>query len=194
MAGAPPSPVLRVRTAVADDIPGIVRCGADLLTEDAAARDPRVDPGWVLREGRAAFAATLEDPACLLLVAVRAGGAQGTGRLPAEGGQAQADAVAGYAIGALSEPVGVLPIRSAVLRALYVAPEHRGAGTGARLTAEFFSWARAKGAVRAEVNAYTANEDGLRFYRRQGFAPRAVRLDLDLSDADSAAPAPPSYP
>lgn len=178
---------------MADDIPGIVRCGADLLTEDAAARDPRVDPGWVLREGRAAFAATLDDPACLLLVAVRAaGGAQGT-----EPGQAPVDAVAGYAIGALSEPVGVLPIRSAVLRALYVAPEHRGAGTGARLTAEFFSWARAKGAVRAEVNAYTANEDGLRFYRRQGFAPRAVRLDLDLSDAESrapAAPTPPAYP
>ena len=86
----------------------------------------------------------------------------------------------GYLIGVLAEPVGVLPIRSATLRALYVAPEHRGNGTGAQLTGDFFGWARRHGAARAEVNAYCANEAGLRFYERHGFVPRAVRLDREL--------------
>jgi GNAT superfamily N-acetyltransferase len=196
----PSSPGLRIRGAVAADIPGIVRCGADFLAEDAGIRDRRVDPGWVLRGGREAFTATLGDPACLLLVAVAEeesapgavdgtdGGGVGGGARPdpAPGGGAT---VAGYAIGVLHEPVGVLPIRSAVLRALYVAPGHRGGGAGTRLTEEFFAWARAKDAVRAEVNAYAANESALRFYRRRGFTPRAVRLDLELdAPAGEAAP------
>ena len=88
--------------------------------------------------------------------------------------------MAGYLVGMLSEPVDVLPIRSAALRALYVAPEHRGGGAGARLTAAFLDWARRREATRAEVNAYVANEAGLRFYAREGSA-RALRLDLDLT-------------
>ncbi|SEF54778.1 Ribosomal protein S18 acetylase RimI [Actinacidiphila yanglinensis] len=160
-----------VRTATTEDIEGIVTCSVALLTEDAAVRDPRVEPLWALRHGRESFEATLADPACLLLVA-----ADPSGR------------VVGYLIGVLAEPVGVLPIRSATLRALYVAPERRGGGTGARLTADFFGWAREKGAVRAEVNAYAENVAGRRFYERQGFATRAIRLDLDLDGAPRAEP------
>jgi GNAT superfamily N-acetyltransferase len=155
---------VHVRTATSADIEGIVTCSVALLTEDAAARDPRVEPLWALRHGKESFAATLADPSCLLLVADDGAGA-----------------VVGYLIGVLAEPVGVLPIRSATLRALYVAPEHRDGGAGTRLTTEFFGWARQHGAVRAEVNAYAANEAGRRFYERLGFATRAVRLDLDLT-------------
>lgn len=161
---------LRIRAAAEVDIPGIVRCSAALLAEDAAARDPEVDPEWPLREGHAAFAATLGDPAFLLLVAVTA----------------EPSDVVGYLIGLINEPVGVLPIRSAVLRALYVDPSHRRGGTGTRLTAEFLGWARQQDATRAEVNAYSTNEDSLRFYRAQGFTPRAVRLDLPLAPPSPA--------
>ncbi|WP_328463407.1 GNAT family N-acetyltransferase [Streptomyces sp. NBC_00448] len=163
---------VHVRTATSEDIEGIVTCSVALLTEDAAVRDPRVEPLWTLRHGKESFAATLADPSCLLLVADDGAGA-----------------VVGYLLGVLAEPVGVLPIRSATLRALYVAPEHRGGGTGTRLTADFFGWARQRGAVRAEVNAYAANEAGRRFYERQGFTTRAVRLDLDLA-VPSATEAP----
>jgi ribosomal protein S18 acetylase RimI-like enzyme len=161
------SPAVRVRAATSEDLEGIVTCSVALLTEDAAARDPRVEPMWALRHGRESFAATLADPSCLLLVAVATEGAR-------EG------AVVGYLIGVLAEPVGVLPIRSATLRALYVAPEHRRGGTGTRMTADFFSWARQREASRAEVNAYAANDAGLRFYERLGFARRAIRLDMEL--------------
>jgi ribosomal protein S18 acetylase RimI-like enzyme len=181
------SPAVRVRSATDQDLDGIVTCSVALLTEDAAVRDPRVEPLWALRHGRKSFAATLADPACLLLAAVTGEGlglGLGSspdlgGPVPGLGGEA-ATKVVGYLIGVLAEPVGVLPIRSATLRALYVAPEHRGNGTGAQLTSDFFGWARQRGAARAEVNAYAANEAGLRFYERLGFAARAVRLDMDL--------------
>lgn len=155
---------LSVRPATFEDLDGVVASSFALLTEDAAARDREVDPKWALRQGRESFARVIADPSSLLLVAAT------------EDGQ-----VAGYLVGILAEPVDVLPIRSAALRALYVAPDHRGGGTGARLTATFLDWARRHDAVRAEVNAYVANEAGLRFYQREGFTPRALRLDLDLT-------------
>ncbi|BBA97084.1 putative acetyltransferase [Actinacidiphila reveromycinica] len=154
---------VHVRHATSEDIEGIVTCSVALLTEDAAVRDPKVEPLWALRHGRESFEATLADPSCLLLVADDGAGA-----------------VVGYLIGVLAEPVAVLPIRSATLRALYVAPERRGTGTGTRLTADFLAWARDHGAVRAEVSAYAGNDAGRRFYERQGFTTRALRLDLDL--------------
>lgn len=175
------SPAVRVRPATTDDLDGIVTCSVALLTEDAAARDPRVEPLWALKHGRKSFEATLADPACLLLAAVTGQDAPGAGGPDGDGpGEGTAAAVVGYLIGVLAEPVGVLPIRSATLRALYVAPEHRGNGTGGRLTGDFLGWARHHGAARAEVNAYYANEAGLRFYARHGFTPRAIRLDRDL--------------
>ncbi|WP_335982888.1 MULTISPECIES: GNAT family N-acetyltransferase [Streptomycetaceae] len=155
---------VHVRTATAQDIEGIVTCSVALLTEDAAVRDPAVEPQWALRHGRESFAATLADPSSLVLVA--------------DGGDG---AVVGYLVGALAEPVAVLPIRSATLRALYVAPGHRGSRVGTRLTADFLAWARSRGAVRAEVNAYAASDTTRRFYERQGFTTRAIRLDLDLT-------------
>lgn len=188
------SPAVRVRPATTEDLDGIVTCSVALLTEDAAARDPRVEPLWALHHGRKSFAATLADPACLLLAAVTGegdatvpGGWQDVAAQGGGPGAETATAVVGYLIGVLAEPVGVLPIRSATLRALYVAPEHRGNGTGGRLTDDFFGWARERGAARAEVNAYAANAAGLRFYERQGFTPRAIRLDLDL---DTLSPPP----
>lgn len=67
-------------------------------------------------------------------------------------------------------------MKSALLNSLYVRPAHRRARVGARLVEEFLAWARAQGAVQAEVNAYSANPDAVRFYERQGFGAHAVTL------------------
>jgi len=63
---------------------------------------------------------------------------------------------------------------------LYVRPEHRRAWTGARLVESFVEWAGKEGAEQAEVTAYSANTDAIRFYERHGFGPRSVTLRLAL--------------
>jgi hypothetical protein len=48
-------------------------------------------------------------------------------------------------------------------------------------------WAAEKGAQRATVTAYAANDGARRFYARHGFAVRSVTLDLDDLPRISAA-------
>jgi GNAT superfamily N-acetyltransferase len=70
--------------------------------------------------------------------------------------------------------------RVAVLESMRVVPEARGRGVGGRLVAAFFDWAKERGAVRASVTAYTANEGAQRFYARHGFVPASVTLRATL--------------
>ncbi|MDH6437900.1 hypothetical protein M2158_006441 [Streptomyces sp. SAI-144] len=57
------------------------------------------------------------------------------------------------------------PVKSATLNSV------RG-----RFVAEFLVWAGAEGAAQAEVSAYSANPEAIRFYERQGFGAHAVTL------------------
>ncbi|MFF0092294.1 GNAT family N-acetyltransferase [Streptomyces canus] len=71
----------------------------------------------------------------------------------------------GQRTGSLTEPSAVRVVKSAMLNSV-----------GARLVAEFLAWAGAEGATQAEVDAYAANPDAIRFYERQGFGAHAVTL------------------
>ncbi|MFF1301335.1 GNAT family N-acetyltransferase [Streptomyces sp. NPDC058307] len=84
--------------------------------------------------------------------------------------------VVGHLTGSLTEPSAVRPVKAATLNGLYVRPAHRRGRVGARLVAEFLAWAGAQGAVQAEVAAYAANPEAIRFYERQGFGAHAVTL------------------
>jgi GNAT superfamily N-acetyltransferase len=149
---------LTVRRARPDDIPGLVASSAGLFAEDAGTRDPSVDVGWPREHGAASFKAALADPARLVLVVAHAG------------------EVVGHLTGTLTEPSAVRPVKSATLNGLYVRPAHRRARVGARLVEEFLAWAEAQGAGQAEVAAYSANPEAIRFYERQGFGAHAVTL------------------
>ncbi|MEV7074135.1 GNAT family N-acetyltransferase [Streptomyces sp. NPDC093990] len=161
---------LTVRRARHDDIPGLVASSAGLFAEDAGTRDPSVDIGWPREHGAASFTAALEDPARLVLVV-------------AHGGE-----VVGHLTGSLTEPSAVRPVKSATLQGLYVRPAHRRARVGARLVAEFLAWAEDQGARQAEVAAYSANPEAIRFYERQGFGAHAVTLRHALGRKKEAAP------
>jgi GNAT superfamily N-acetyltransferase len=87
--------------------------------------------------------------------------------------------VVGHLTGVLGEASDIRPIRVASLMSMYVMPSHRNEGVGARLVASFREWAGAAGADRLAVSAYAANEDAIRFYRRQGFTPRTVLLECE---------------
>ena len=86
----------------------------------------------------------------------------------------------GHLTGTLTEPSAVRPVTSATLNALYVRAAHRRARVGERLVAEFLAWAETQGATQAEVAAYAANPDAIRFYERQGFGAHEVTLRSGL--------------
>jgi len=51
---------------------------------------------------------------------------------------------------------------------------------GGRLVDAFKTWATEQGAVRLTVTAYAANTDAIRFYQRNGFAPKSRELELKI--------------
>jgi GNAT superfamily N-acetyltransferase len=151
-----------VRVARTEDIPGLVASSTGLFAEDAGTRDPAVNADWPREHGAASFATALEDPSRLVLVLDHDG------------------QVVGHLMGSVTEPSAVRPVKSATLMSLYVRPAHRRDGAGARLVEAFLAWAAEQGAGQTEVTAYTDNTDALRFYERQGFAPRTVTLRRSL--------------
>lgn len=85
-----------------------------------------------------------------------------------------------YLFGRMRPPGDTRPIRVAVLGAMYVPPDHRRRGIGAALVHEFRGWANRVQAERLSVTAYAANVDAIRFYEREGFAPRSLSLDAPV--------------
>ncbi|WP_151475718.1 GNAT family N-acetyltransferase [Streptomyces albicerus] len=151
-----------VRPARPEDIPALVASSAALFAEDAGTRDATVDVNWPHVHGAERFASGLDDPARLLLVAERAG------------------EVIGHLAGEVADGSARRPVKIATLLSMYVRPAHRGTLTGARLVADFLDWARKQGAQQAEVTAYAANADAIRFYERNGFGPHTLTLGQSL--------------
>ena len=63
------SPEVVVRRAQPADLAGLVACSSALSAEDAGTRDPAVNVDWPREFGPERFAAGMEDPTRLLLVA-----------------------------------------------------------------------------------------------------------------------------
>lgn len=139
------------------DIEQLVALQCGLFREDAAVHDRFVDLRWPVDESAADLGHMLDDPHSRVLVVRRGGIAVGY--------------LAGYIVGA---PPTRLPGRHAVLRSLYVQPEHRGAGLAGQLTEAFVSWARDNACVQVGVDCYVANEPARRLYERHGFVPQSI--------------------
>ncbi|HEV7897726.1 MAG TPA: GNAT family N-acetyltransferase [Planosporangium sp.] len=151
-----------IRTAGRRDLDVVVALAVALFAEDAGQRDPYTDLDWPRREGREYFGGLLTGPTTRCWLAE----VDGT--------------VAGSLVGRISRESTVRPVRMAELESMYVRPEYRGAGVGAALVAQFFEWARRRGAKRATVTAYAANDRALAFYTRNGFTPRSVQMEVGL--------------
>jgi GNAT superfamily N-acetyltransferase len=151
-----------IRTAGRADLDDVVALSVALFAEDAGQRDPYTDLGWPAREGREYFGGLLGGPATRCWLAE----VDGT--------------VAGSLVGRINRDTTVRPVRVAELESMFVRPEYRSAGVGAALVAEFFEWARGRGAKRASVTAYAGNDRALAFYVRNGFSPKSVQLEVGL--------------
>jgi GNAT superfamily N-acetyltransferase len=153
---------VKIRIAGRNDLDEVVALSIALFAEDAGQRDPYTDLDWPRREGREYFGGLLSGPTtrCWL--------AEVDGR------------VAGSLVGRINRESTVRPVRVAELESMYVRPEYRCGGVGSALVAEFLEWARGRGAQRAAVTAYAANERAQAFYARNGFKPKSVHLELGL--------------
>jgi len=154
---------LVVGPATEDDRAAFLASVDGLFHEDAAIHDPHGDPEWAARGGATYFTDLLADPRAVPLLA------------------RDGDGALGHLVGRVYEPDTLQPGTCvAVLESMRVVPAARGQGVGGRLVAAFFAWAKERGAVRAGVTAYAANERAQRFYARHGFVPASVTLRATL--------------
>jgi len=164
---------IRISTATTDDLPEIIASVDALVATDggmhnAAATNLR----WAAENGSAYYTSLLADSDNLVLLA------------------RDGDQVAGHLVGRLGGPGSMHPIRVADLESIHVYPAHRSRGVGEQLVTAFLAWATEKGAQRAMVTAYAANDGARRLYARHGFAVRSVTMDLDLPCNPPAARSP----
>ncbi len=68
----------------------------------------------------------------------------------------------------------------AELESLYVEEAYRSQGVGRQLAQRFLEWAREQGVERMKGTAYVANERAVVFYRKTGFVPKSLTLELGL--------------
>jgi GNAT superfamily N-acetyltransferase len=154
---------LVISRATEDDRVAFLASIDGLFHEDAGVHDPYGDPEWAARGGAAYFTDLLTEPQAVPLLA------------------RDGDRAIGHLVGRVLEPDTLQTgTRIAVLESMRVVPEARGRGVGGRLVAAFLTWAKERGAVRAGVTAYTANEGAQRFYARHGFVPASVTLRATL--------------
>jgi ribosomal protein S18 acetylase RimI-like enzyme len=153
---------IRIGTATADDIPDVLASVDALIATDAGVHDAAgTNLGWASETGMAYCASLLASGDNLVLLA------------------RDGDEVVGHLIARLGGPGSVHAIRVADLESIHVYPAHRGRGVGEQLMTAFLAWAARKGAQRATVTAYAANDGAQRFYARRGFTVRSITLDLD---------------
>jgi GNAT superfamily N-acetyltransferase len=165
---------IRTSPATPDDIPDILASADALVATDAGRHDAAAtNLGWAAQTGIAYCTALLASDDNLVLLS------------------RDGDDVAGHLVGRLHGPGSVHPIRVAELESIHVYPRHRNRGAGEQLMTAFLAWAAERGAQRATVTAYAANDGAQRFYARHGFALKSVILDLDsLPPARPADPDP----
>jgi ribosomal protein S18 acetylase RimI-like enzyme len=168
--------VIRIDAATAEDTEAFLASATALVATDAGRYDAQAtDVRWADRSGEA-YAANAFSGDNLVLLA------------------REGDTVAGHLVGRLYGPGSVHPVRGAELASIHVYPQFRGAGIGSLLVEAFLAWAAERGAVRASVTAYAANEAAIRFYERHGFAVRSIIADRWLGPPPSGRGSPQGVP
>lgn len=91
------------------------------------------------------------------------------------------DELAGVAIAVESQRDPWLPAqRSAELRAIYVAPDHRKAGVATSLIEDIASWARDRGLDNVSVHTFADHPEEAEALKAVGFQEYRVQLELPL--------------
>jgi ribosomal protein S18 acetylase RimI-like enzyme len=153
---------MHIKNATVGDIPALVDLNFALFQEDGRQRDPYMNLNWPREEGQEHFGKLISGPGSLCLLAD------------------EGDQTVGYLAGYLRAADSLRPVKIAELESMYVLPAYRSQEVGRQLVDAFVAWARQQGAQRASVTAYAANDRAIAFYRRAGFTPLSLSLELGI--------------
>jgi GNAT superfamily N-acetyltransferase len=153
---------MEIRIAGDGDVPTIAELNTRLYREDAGSRDPFTDIEAACEDALNYFTSFFKDDSTIAFLAAEEGSA------------------AGYLVGRFSASGLRRLVSTAELESIYVRDEFRGRRVGTLLVDAFLGWAAEKGAGRAAVTTYFANEPARRFYGRFGFTSKTVTLDLAM--------------
>jgi GNAT superfamily N-acetyltransferase len=153
---------IEIHIVTADDIDDLLVSVAGLFQEDGGVHDSTTDTLWPARHGAEYYGGVVDDDGVLLALA----------RIDGRS--------VGHVVGKFIPSNDLRLVPFAVLESIRTDPGVRSTGVGSRLVEYFKQWARDKGAQRASVTAFAANERAQRFYARHGFAPMSVTLRSSL--------------
>lgn len=76
-----------------------------------------------------------------------------------------------------------VPAKVGVVETLSILPEYRGSGLGAMLLERVYAELRQEQIEEVSLGVISNNQDAIRFYERQGFAPRIQYMAKRLSES-----------
>ncbi len=151
-----------IRRAKEKDISEIVELSYALFQEDAGQRDPFMNLNWPREGGDEHFSRLVSGDHSVCFLAEMDG------------------EIVGYLVGYAMDATSLRPVKLAELESMFVRKEFRSQGVGGALANEFTKWSKQEGAQRISVTAYAANVGAVEFYKRLGFEPRNLSLELGI--------------
>ena len=86
----------------------------------------------------------------------------------------------GYLTAAKKEVPSFRLVKVAELENIFVKKEFRGNGAGKMLMDKFKEWAKEIKADKVAVSVFALNEKAIKFYKREGFMPQDLNLEMYL--------------
>lgn len=154
---------LSIRKAKIEELKIVQDLNSGLFTSDGP-RDKFMDHNWPYEGGKEYFSKKITDDSSICLVA-------------------EVDnEIVGYLAGTVMEVESWRPVKRTELENMFVKEEFRSNGIGAKLVSEFFNWSKTKGVQRSLVVAYATNEKAIKFYKKMGFDPESVSLEIEYKN------------
>lgn len=88
--------------------------------------------------------------------------------------------IVGYATAAKKEVPSYRDVKIADLENIFVKDAFRSKGVGKMLIEAFRNWAKELKMDKVSVNVFALNEKGIAFYKREGFLPQDLTLEMHL--------------
>ena len=152
---------INIRRAKIEELKIIQDLNHDLFASDSK-RDQFLNHNWPYKDGKKYFKKKILDPNNICLVAELN------------------DEIVGYLAGEVLETESWRPVKRTELQNMFVKSQFRSKGVGKLLVGEFLKWSKSKGAQRALVVAYSTNDRAIEFYKRNGFEPESLSLEVNI--------------